>query len=92
MTTGEATTTKPLWLSIEEGLLEIDAQVLSGEGLESTIQQMAGKLDESGYNVSKHGGNLLQLRWAVDDMRSVGHPMMTDINTPMYSNTPMITG
>ncbi len=80
MTTGEATTDKPLWLSIEEGLLEIEAQVLSGEGLESTVQQLAGKLDESGYNVSKHGGNLMQLRWAVDDMRNVGRPMLKDIN------------
>jgi len=80
MTTDEARKKKPLWLLIEEGFLEIDAQALSGEGLEETIQQMAGNLDGKGYNVSKHGGNLLQLRWAMDDMRKVGRPLMKDFN------------
>jgi hypothetical protein len=79
MTTGEATTQKPLWLSIEEEILAL-AEDLSGGNLEDSIQQVAGKLDGAGYNVSKHGGNLLQLRWAVDDMRKVGRPLMKDFN------------
>jgi hypothetical protein len=80
MAKGEAGKKKPLWLLIEEGFLEADAQALSGGDREAAIQQMAGKLDETGYNVSKHGGNLLKLRWAADDMLKVGRPMMKDFN------------
>jgi hypothetical protein len=69
-----ATKEKPLWLAIEEALLELDA---SGD-IEATVQRTAAKLDEAGYNVSKHSGNLLDLRWALDDMRKVGHPLMKD--------------
>jgi len=77
MTTSEAVQTKPLWLSIEEKFLA-DAQALSGDA-ETSIQKIAGELDEAGYNVSHLGGNMLQLRWAMDEMRSVGRPMMKDV-------------
>ena len=80
MATSEAGKQKPLWLLIEEGFLDLDAQALSGSGLETTIHQMAGKLDETGYNVSKHGGNLLDLRWAMDDMVKAGRPLLKDFN------------
>jgi hypothetical protein len=76
MATSEAVQTKPLWLSIEEKFLELD---LSGNA-EASIQQIAGELDEAGYNVSNLGGSMLQLRWAMDEMRSVGRPLMQDIN------------
>jgi len=62
MTTGEATAKKPLWLLIEESFLELDPQSLSGPNLEASIKQIAGELDNAGYNVSNYGGNLLQLR------------------------------
>lgn len=71
-----ATKEKPLWLAIEEALLEADA---SGD-MEATVHRTAAKLDEAGYNVSKHGGNLLELRWALDAMRKVGRPLMKDFN------------
>jgi hypothetical protein len=87
MTTNEATTQKPLWLSIEESFLELDPQSLSGGNLESSIQQIAGELDNAGYNVSKHGGNLLQLRWAMDDMLKVGRPLLKDVNAAVESFT-----
>ncbi|MBW2562689.1 MAG: hypothetical protein JRE29_01420 [Deltaproteobacteria bacterium] len=45
-----------------------------------SLQRIAGKLDNAGYNVSHHGGNLLQLRWAMDDMQKVGRPLMKDLN------------
>ena len=80
MTTSDETKEKPLWLSIEENFLELDLQDLSGENREAAIQRIAGKLDNSGYNVSHHGGNLLQLRWAMDDMQKVGRPLMKDLN------------
>lgn len=87
MTTNEATTQKPLWLLIEESFLDLDPQSLSGGNLESSIQQIAGELDNAGYNVSKHGGNLLQLRWAMDDMVKVGRPLLKDLNAVVEAFT-----
>lgn len=81
MTTSDATEKKPLWLLIEENILELDSQDLSGENLEASIQRIAGELDNAGYNVSRHGGNMLQLRWAMDETRKVGRPLMEDFNT-----------
>ncbi len=80
MTTGEATPQKPLWLSIEEQLLALAPEDLSGENLEATIQRVAGQLDEAGYNVSRHGGHLVDLRFAMEDMRQVGRPLLKDFN------------
>jgi len=87
MTTKEETKKKPLWLSIEEKLHGLDAKSLSGERLESEIQRIARELDEEGYNVSRHGGNLLQLRWAMGDMLEVGRPLMRDLNEAASSLT-----
>ncbi|MDJ0831796.1 MAG: hypothetical protein QNI92_18225 [Desulfobacterales bacterium] len=78
---------KPLWLSIEENFLELESQDLSGQNLETAIQQIAGELDNTGYNVSRHGGNLLQLRWAINDMRDVGRPFMKDFNAAIEALT-----
>jgi hypothetical protein len=80
MTTSEQAQSTPLWLSVEEKFLGLDAQSLSGDSLEAAIQKVAGELDEMGYNVSGHGGNMLQLRWAMADMKGVGRPMMKDVN------------
>ncbi len=80
MTTGEATTTKPLWLSIEEACLGLAPEDLSGANLEATVQSIAAKLDEAGYNVSKHGGNLVDLRLALAEMAKAGKPLMQDLN------------
>ena len=74
MTASDETKQKPLWLQIEENFLELDLQEISGENRESAVQRIAGELDSSGYNVSHHGGNLLQLRGAMDDMQKVGRP------------------
>ncbi|MBC2743346.1 MAG: hypothetical protein HGJ93_09950 [Desulfosarcina sp.] len=87
MTTSDATEKKPLWLLIEENILELDSQDLSGENLEASIQRIAGEIDNAGYNVSRHGGNLLKLRWAVDKTRKVGRPLMKDLNTAIAAFT-----
>ena len=71
---------RPLWLAMEEKLLALDSGDVSGAGLEATIQRIAGEIDNEGYNVSRHGGNLMQLRWAVDKMRAAGRPMLKDLN------------
>lgn len=87
MTKSEAAEKKPLWLSIEENILALNPQDLSGDKLEASIQQIAGELDNAGYNVSRHGGNLLQLRWAVDKARKAGKPMLKDFNAAIGAFT-----
>jgi hypothetical protein len=81
MTTSDETKKKPLWLLIEENILVLDSQDLLEENMEASIQRIAGELDNAGYNVSRHGGNLLQLRWAMNETRKVGRPLMKDFNT-----------
>ena len=71
---------RPLWLAMEEKILDLGSQDVSDSSLEATIQRIAGDLDGEGYNVSCHGGNLMQLRWAVDKMRSAGKSMLGDLN------------
>ncbi|KJS31033.1 MAG: hypothetical protein VR64_13200 [Desulfatitalea sp. BRH_c12] len=78
---------KPLWLRIEEMLSELDPQAVSEQNLEATIQRLAGELDREEYKVSKYGGRLLELRWAVDDMRAVGRPLLKDFNDAIASFT-----
>ncbi len=87
MTTSDATKKKPLWLLIEENILELGSQDLSRENLEASIQRIAGELDNAGYNVSHHGGNMLQLRWAMNEMRKVGRPLMKDFNAAIAAFT-----
>jgi hypothetical protein len=87
MTTSDTAEKKPLWLLIEENILELDSQDLSGENLEASIQRIAGQLDNAGYNVSHHGGNMLQLRWAMNETRKVGRPLMKDFNTAVAALT-----
>ena len=87
MTTSNAFEKKPLWLLIEENILALDLKDLAGEKLESSIQRIAGELDNSGYNVSRHGGNLLKLRWAVDKAKKAGRPLLKDFNTAIAAFT-----
>lgn len=87
MTTNKAATKKALWLAIEEKILEAGIQDLSGEDLEAAIHRIAGDLDEMGYNVSRHGGNMLQLRFAVNRAREVGRPFLKDFNDAISALT-----
>jgi hypothetical protein len=87
MSTSNPTEKKPLWLLIEEHILELDSQDLSGENLEASIQRIAGDLDNAGYNVSHHGGNMLQLRWAINEARKVGRPLLKDFNAAIAALT-----
>ncbi|MCJ8499184.1 hypothetical protein [Desulfatitalea alkaliphila] len=71
---------RPLWLSMEEQILQHESQLLSGSHPEAAIKQIAKGLDEAGYNVSRHGGNLIKLRFAVDRAREVKKPLLKDFN------------
>lgn len=80
MTTSDETNKNPLWLSIEEKFFELNLQDISEGNREAEIKRIAGELDTAGYNVSGNGGNLLQLRWAMEEMLKVGRPFMKDFN------------
>jgi hypothetical protein len=87
MTTSDAAKKAPLWLQIEENILGLDSQDLSRENLEASIQRLAGELDSAGYNVSHHGGNMLELRWAMDETHKVGRPLLKDFNAAISALT-----
>ena len=87
MTTSDAFEKKPLWLLIEENILALDSQDLAGKKLEPSIQRIAGELDNAGYNVSRHGGNLLKLRWAVEKALKAGRPLLKDFNAAIAALT-----
>ena len=87
MTEKDAAKKKPLWLAIEEQILGLDSQVLAGENLEASIQQIAGELDKAGYKVSKYGGKMLDLRFAVSATRKAGKPLMQDVNAALAALT-----
>jgi hypothetical protein len=87
MTTDDGISKKPLWLLIEEKILELDPIALSEENLEASIQRIAGELDSAGYNVSRHGGNMIKLRFAVDKARKVGRPFLKDFNDAVSAFT-----
>ncbi len=80
MTTTDEMQEKSLWFAIEEKLLELNAGELSEQAKEDAIQKIAGDLDNDGYNVTKSGGRMMHLRWALDDMLKVGRPLMKDFN------------
>jgi hypothetical protein len=87
MATSDAFEKKPLWLLIEESILATDSTDLAGGKLEPSIQRIAGELDNAGFNVSRHGGNLLQLRWAVDKAKKAGRPLLKDFNAVITAFT-----
>ena len=78
MTTIDTMEKKPLWLSMEECISKLSSEDLSENNREQTIHRIGKELDDAGYNVSNHGGNFLQLRWAIDERLSVGRPFMKD--------------
>ena len=87
MATSDTTESKPLWLLMEERIHKLDPQALAGEKMESTVQQVAGDLDSAGCNVSGHGGNMLDLRWALEKAHQVGRPMLKDFNAAIAALT-----
>ena len=80
MTTSNDTAMEPLWLAMERKILEHASLEVAGSNLESALKTIASELDQSGYNVSLHGGNYLQLRWALEDKNRNGRPLLEDLN------------
>ena len=87
MATSDAAEKKPFWLSVEEQILNLDSQALSGANLEASVQKVAGELDGAGYNVSGHGGNMIALRFALEKASEIGKPMLKDFNAAVSALT-----
>ena len=81
MTTNAASDDRPLWLSMEEMILELADGDLAADRKEGTVQRLASDLDAAGYNVSRHAGNMLQLRAVVSERVAAGRPLLKDLNS-----------
>ena len=71
---------EPLWLLIEKEIQKYTDGDFSEVNNLETSQRIAEELDKTGYNVSKDGGNWLQLKVAVKERKRVGRPFMQDFN------------
>ncbi len=80
MATDTTATLEPLWLAIETEILGLDNSNFNPGTKEKTVHLMAKALDNKAYNVSRHGGHLLELRSAVEARISVGRPLLEDFN------------
>jgi hypothetical protein len=81
MTTNAVSDKGPLWLSMEEMILELTDGDFAADTKEGTVQRLARDLDEAGYNVSRHAGNMLELRAVVDERVAAGSPLLKEFNS-----------
>jgi len=80
MTENATADSKPLWLSIEGKILELSDSDFAADAREGTVRRIAQDFDSSGVNVSRHAGNMLLLRSALDARAEVGRPFLKDFN------------
>ncbi len=71
---------EPLWMLIEEQIQKYTDKDFTEANSLATSRKIAEELDKTGYNVSKHGGNWIQLTAAVEARNRVGRPFMQDFN------------
>jgi hypothetical protein len=71
---------EPLWMLIEKQIQKYTDEDFTEVNSLETSRKIAAELDKTGYNVSKHGGNWLQLKAAVKVRNRVGRPFMKDFN------------
>jgi hypothetical protein len=71
---------KPLWMLIEKQIQKYTDEDFTEANSLATARKIAEELDTTGYNVSKHGGNWMQLTAAVKARNRVGRPFMQDFN------------
>jgi hypothetical protein len=74
-------------LLIEEKIAEHGPQDFEAAAYENTVKNIAQDLDGTGYNVSLHGGHMLQLRFAIEDTLKIGRPLMQDFNEAVAALT-----
>jgi hypothetical protein len=71
---------EPLWMLIEKQIQKYADEDFTEARSLATSQKIAEELDKTSYNVSKHGGNWMQLTAAVKARNRVGRPFMQDFN------------
>lgn len=71
---------EPLWMLIEKQIQKHSDQDFSKTNSLDTARKIAEELDKTGYNVSKSGGNFIQLTAAVKARSRVGRPFMQDFD------------
>ena len=71
---------EPLWMLIEKQIQKHSDDDFTEANSLATSRKIAEELDKTGYNVSKHGGNWMQLTAAVKARNRVGRPFMQDFN------------
>ena len=71
---------EPLWLLIEKQIPKYKDDDFSDAKIMETTKKIAADLDKSGYNVSKSGGNWLQLQTVIDKRKIVGKPLIKDFD------------
>jgi hypothetical protein len=69
---------EPLWMLIEKRIQEYSDKDFSEANRLDTARKIAEELDKTGYNVSKSGGNFIQLTAALKARTRVGRPFMQD--------------
>ena len=76
---------EPLWILIEREIQKYTEEDFSEANSLETSRKIAAELDETGYNVSKSGGNWMRLKAAVKARGRVGRPFMDDFNLAVSS-------
>ena len=71
---------EPLWILIERQIQKFTDEDFSEANSLQTARKIAEELDETGYNVSKSGGNWMRLKAAVKARNRVARPFMQDFN------------
>jgi hypothetical protein len=71
---------EPLWMLIEREIQKYTDEDFSEVKRLETSRRIAEELDKTGYNVSKDGGNWLQLKVAAKERNRVGRPFIEDFN------------
>jgi len=71
---------EPLWMLIEKQIQKYTDEDFTEANSLAISRKIAEELDTTGYNVSKHGGNWMQLTAAVKARNQVGRPFMQDFN------------
>ena len=70
----------PLWMLIEKQIQQYTDEDFTEANTLSTSKKIAKELDKTGCNVSKHGGNWMQLKTAVKARKRVGRPFIEDFD------------
>jgi hypothetical protein len=71
---------EPLWILVEKQIQGYSDEDFSEAKRLETARKIAEELDQTGYNVSKSGGNWLRLRAALEARDRVGRPFMEDFD------------